>query len=283
LSPEKSNIYDSSLDNGIWSGIINHPLPGRLKKPRSSGLTMMMDKGMSFNQLKDLLDNCSDYMDLIKFTHGTSTLLSEEVILQKIELIKNKQINVMPGGTLLETAMAQNVEHIFLKKAQELGFSTIEVSDATLPIDKEKKIATINMAKEMGFKVITEVGIKDPEAQISVERMAVQMKNELQLGIDFTIMDATEYGVSIGIYDSTGKVKIDLLDKILEIMGSDINRVMWEAPTKGQQAFLIRYFGNNVNLGNIQADEIIPVESLRRGLRTDTLKMVYVKQEGGFK
>lgn len=268
--------YDPCLENGIWSGIIQQPLPGRVKKPRNCGITMVMDKGMGLSKLNDLLTVSGEYIDLIKFTHGTSTLQSPVLLQEKVEIIKSNSIDVMPGGTLLEAAIFQGAEDAFLKKAAEIGFTVIEVSDATLPISETKKANTVKKALDLGFKVITEVGIKDPDAQLPIKAMAEQMDKELELGVAFVIMDATEFGMGVGIYDINGQIRQDYLDEINEVLGSKISKIMWEAPSKGQQALLIRRFGNNVNLGNIQPDEIIPVESLRRGYRTDTLKMAYI-------
>lgn len=268
--------YDPFLENSVWSGIVRQPLPGRAKKPRSSGLTMVMDKGMGLSRLNDLLIVGGEYIDLIKFTHGTSTLQPPALLQEKVEIIKSSSTDVMPGGTLLEAAIFQGAEDAFLKKALEIGFTVIEVSDATLPIGEEKKADTVKKALDLGFKVITEVGVKDPGAQSSIKAMAEQMDKELELGVAFVIMDATEFGMGVGIYDLNGQIRQEYLEEINKTLGPKIGRIMWEAPSKGQQALLIRRFGNNVNLGNIQPDEVIPVESLRRGFRTDTLKMAYI-------
>lgn len=268
--------YDPLLANSIWSGIVRHPLPGRLKKPRSSGLTMVMDKGMGLTRLQELLTVSGEFIDLLKFTHGTSTLLPPALLQEKVETIKAYSTDVMPGGTLLEAAIFQEAEDAFLKKAYEIGFTVIEVSDATLPISEEKKADTVKKALDLGFKVITEVGAKDPGAQSPIKTMAEQMEKELELGVAFVVMDATEFGMGVGIYDTSGQIRPEYLDEINRVLGPRISKIMWEAPSKGQQASLIRRFGNNVNLGNIQPEEAIPVESLRRGYRTDTLKMAYI-------
>lgn len=176
-----------------------------------------------------------------------------------------------PGGTLLELAYIQNRIPQFLDEAQELGFGAIEISDGSIDMSLEDRENLIHQVKNRGFKVLTEVGKKDPikDGKLKAEDRVKQVNSDLSAGADNVLIEAREGGKGIGIYNQEGKIKEDDLEIIIKNI--DINKIIWEAPLKDQQTYLILKFGSNVNLGNISPEEIIPLETIRRGLRGDTL------------
>jgi phosphosulfolactate synthase len=247
--------------------------PNRIHKP-GSGITMMLDKGIGPLYLKDILDIAGHYVDLAKFGWGTSALHDREVIHEKIESYISYDITPYPGGTLFEIAYLQNKLEEFLDEADKLGFGAIEISDGTIDIspgDREDVIAKVN---GNGFLAITEVGKKDPKKDhlISVSDRIKIINQDLRFGADLVLIEAREGGVNCGIYDKKGYVKEEELEKIQKNV--ELERIIWEAPQKNQQAYLILKFGANVNLGNIPSEEITALETMRRGLRGDTLGKV---------
>ena len=261
-----------------WENVIDSPIKGRTQKPRENGITMVIDKGLGLNEIKDLISLAGDYIDIIKLTFGTSAFYEEKLLKEKNKLIAEAGIDVMPGGTFLEVAIWKNVYEKFLEKAKELGFTAIEVSDGTIEIDLEKRKEIIKKAVAMGFKVISEVGKKDPNEKISIPLMHKEILNDLESGAFKVIVEAREAGRGVGIYDSEGKIKEDEIDKIISGI-KDANCLIWEAPHKNQQQYLILRFGLNVNLGNIPPDEVLALEALRQGLRGDTLKRAYLESK----
>jgi len=259
-----------------WENVIDSPIKGRTQKPRENGITMVIDKGLGLNEIKDLISLAGDYIDIIKLTFGTSAFYEEKLLKEKNKLITQAEIDVMPGGTFLEVAIWKNVYEKFLERAKELGFTAIEVSDGTIEIDLEERKKIIKKAVNMGFKVISEVGKKDPNEKISIPLMHKEILSDLECGAFKVIVEAREAGRGVGIYDSEGKIKEEEIDKIISGV-KDVNCLIWEAPHKNQQQYLILRFGLNVNLGNIPPDEVLALEALRQGLRGDTLKRAYLE------
>lgn len=257
-----------------WAGAFQIPCQGRTEKPRQEGLTMVLDKGMGENALQDLLQVASDYIDIIKLTFGTSAFYGRDLLARKNELIVSSGIEVMPGGTFLEVAIWQNSLDAYLKRASELGFSAIEVSDGTIPLSQEERRRAIEQALGRGFKVITEVGKKDPAEQVPLERVHELIAHDLAAGAFKVIIEAREAGKGVGIFDGEGKTRQAEVDRILA-GGASPESLIWEAPLKNQQQDLILRFGPNVNLGNIPPEEVLALEALRQGLRGDTLKRAY--------
>lgn len=259
--------------HNVWDGIISEPLSSRLQKPRQQGLTMIMDKGMGLGDTFETLTVAGKYIDFIKFAFGTSALYNGDLLKQKIKLIKSYDIQVYPGGTFLEIAILQNKMGEFLQRAKELGFTAIEVSDGTISMSSDLRSQAITMASEMGFQVISEVGKKDIQENLSADNIIDQIKFDLLYGSSLIILEARESGLGIGIFNEKGDIKHDFFDYILSNT-EDLGKVMWEAPLKKQQQDLIIRFGPNVNLGNIPPSEALALESLRVGYRGDTLKTV---------
>lgn len=261
------------IDMYAFSKTISTPMSGRTVKPRIEGITMVIDTGLGLREACDLAEIAGDYIDYIKLGFGTSRLINEEILKKKIATYREHNIDVYPGGTLLEIALAQGVLEKFLNEAKRLGFSAIEVSDGTITMSSEQRTDVIKKARELGFKVITEVGKKDVAKDLSGDEYAMRINGDLKLGATKVIVEAREAGKGIGIYDEDGEVREDKLKTIIEKV--DVKNLIFEAPNKNQQLYLIRKFGINVNLGNIQPRDVIPLETLRQGLRSDTLRTVY--------
>jgi phosphosulfolactate synthase len=235
---------------------------------------MMLDKGIGPLYLNDFLEIAGKYVDLAKFGWGTSALHVRELIQEKVESYLSYDITPYPGGTLFEIAYLQNKLEEFLDEADKLGFEAIEISDGTIdvsPGDREDVIAKVN---DNGFLVITEVGKKDPKKDrlLSVFDRIKIINQDLKFGADLVLIEAREGGIGVGIYDGKGNVKEDELEIIQKNV--ELERIIWEAPQKNQQVYLILKFGANVNLGNIPSEDITALETMRRGLRGDTLGKV---------
>lgn len=265
--------------HNVWDGIVETPFPTRIQKPRDYGLTMVMDKGTGLQETSEMLSMAGKYVDFIKLAFGTSALYNGDILKKKIDLVRSHEVHIYPGGTFLEIAIMQNKVREFLNRAWELGFSAIEVSDGTITMSPETRRATITTASEMGFTVLSEVGKKDPAENPSPASIAQQIIADLEAGAGKVIMEARESGMGIGIFNEEGEIKKDCFSCILGSI-PDPACIIWEAPIKKQQQDLILHFGPNVNLGNIPPSEVIALESLRVGLRGDTLKTIIKKAAG---
>ncbi|MBM3284849.1 MAG: phosphosulfolactate synthase [Candidatus Aminicenantes bacterium] len=262
------------MTHKAWEGAFRIPCPGRSEKPRQTGLTMVIDKGLGKNLLQDVVRTAGGYIDIIKLTFGTSAFYERDLLREKNALIVSSGIEVMPGGTFLEVAVWQDCLDAYLDRARELGFSAIEVSDGTIEMDRESRRKAIKKALDLGFKVITEVGKKDPAEAPSPKLVHGLIQQDLAWGAFKVIIEAREAGKGVGIFDGEGKTREDEVDRILA-GGASPGDLIWEAPLKNQQQDLILRFGPNVNLGNIPPEEVLALEALRQGLRGDTLKRAY--------
>jgi phosphosulfolactate synthase len=258
-----------------WEGVTDIPVKGRSSKPRTAGLTMVIDKGMGLNQIRDLIQTSGEYIDILKLTFGTSAFYEKEFFKEKMNTLTSAFIDVMPGGTFLEVALWKGDEEKYLERAKELGFTAIEISDGTIDLELAARRKIIHKALERGFKVITEVGKKDPKEILPIAFVHKLIKEDLQNGAFKVIIEAREAGRGVGIFDSDGKIKQDEVDNIIAGV-EDVNQLLWEAPIKNQQQELIIRFGPEVNLGNIPPDEVLALEALRQGVRGDTLKRAYL-------
>jgi len=254
--------------------IINNPIQGRAAKPRQTGLTMVMDKGIGLEETRDFLALCSEHVDFVKLAFGTAAVYPPAILLEKIALIKHSGIDVYPGGTFLEIAVIQKKVPVFLEHASSAGFTAIEVSDGTIALSVEQRRTIIGMAAKAGFKVLSEVGKKDPREKTSGRAMASAVLEDLEAGSQLVIVEGRESGRGVGIYDKEGHIEQERFEELLSYSGVQ-DSIIWEAPLKDQQSTLITLFGPNVNMGNIPPHEVIALESMRLGLRNDTLKSVY--------
>lgn len=249
----------------------NFLLKEREEKPRQKGITMVLDKGLGLETAESLMNISGDYVDYLKFGWGTSIVHEQDIIKDKVAMYKSHNITPYTGGTLFELAYMNDKLEEFFQEAHDLGFEAIEVSDGSTTISHDKKLECIESAKKDGFEVLSEVGKKDPglDKELSLDERIEYMQNELEAGSSLIIVEAREGGKNIGIYDKAGNAKEDEIDYILD--NFDGNKILWEAPNKDQQVFFILKLGNDVNLGNVSTDDIISLETLRRGLRGDTV------------
>lgn len=243
----------------------------REEKPRSCGITMVLDKGLGLETARSLMEIAGEYVDYLKFGWGTSIVHERDIIRAKVEMYKSYDITPYTGGTLFELAYINDKLTEFFEEARELGFPAIEISDGSTNINHNDKLNAIKRARQEGFEVLSEVGKKNPELdkELTLDERIEYMQEELDAGSSLVIVEAREGGKNIGIFDKAGNAKEDEIDVILDKIDAD--KILWEAPNKDQQVFFILKLGNTVNLGNISSDDITSLETLRRGLRGDTL------------
>lgn len=236
--------------------------------------TMVIDKGLGYKHAEDMLKVNGKYFDFIKYGWGTSILCDDDIVKQKNEIYDSYDIKSYTGGTLFELANTQGKIDEYFDEIDRLGFTAIEISDGSTVIPEDERRDFIKKAKELGYYTLSEIGKKNPEKdhEYSIDKRIELIQKDIDSGSDMVIIEGRESGKNIGIYDEKGNVKSDDLNKISENV--DQNRIMWEAPNKNQQIELILSIGNDVNIGNVSPDEIISLETLRRGLRGDTLGKV---------
>ncbi len=240
-------------------------LPSRTEKPRETGLTMMMDKGLSNRQTEYFIESCGDLMDIVKFGFGTSYITKNLRV--KLAMYREANIKCYLGGTLFEAFAVRNMFEDYRKLLIDLKLEYVEVSDGCIRIPEDQKLEFIReLSKD--FTVLSEVGSKTDADLLSEEDWIRKMKAELEAGAWKVIAEARESG-TIGIFDKDGNAKQSMIENISKEIGN--GNVLWEAPQKSQQVWFINEFGANVNLGNISPHEVIPLETLRLGLRGDTL------------
>ncbi|MBS1652231.1 MAG: phosphosulfolactate synthase [Bacteroidetes bacterium] len=239
-------------------------LPERTQNPRSNGITMVMDKGLSLRQAEDLVSASGKYVDFIKLGFGTS-LVSNNVK-EKIKLYQDNNINVYVGGTLFEAFVIRNQFQAYVDYVSELGLKSCEVSDGSITLNHEKKCEYISILSK-NFTVLSEVGSKEEGVIIHPQRWIKMMEAELKAGSFKVIAEARESG-TVGIFHKNGSAHALLINRIVNKV--KLENIIWETPQKSQQAYFIKLFGSNVNLGNIAVDDVIPTETLRLGLRGDT-------------
>ncbi len=239
-------------------------IPERPSKPRESGITMMMDKGLSTFEAENFIENCAPYTDLIKLGFGTSVFCKN--VERKIELYRKAGIRVYLGGTLFEAFAIRNMFQEYVEMVKRYDLDLVEVSDGSMYMHHSQKLEYIHKLAS-DFTVLSEVGSKQMGVEIPDSVWVEMMKKELDAGSWKVIGEARESG-SVGLYHSDGSANAGLIHLIQEKI--DVNSVLWEAPTGKQQAWFIKLLGPNVNLGNIAVNEVIPLECLRQGLRGDT-------------
>ncbi len=239
-------------------------LPNRMEKPRSKGVTMVMDKGLGVMQANDLAETAGHLIDFIKLGFGTSYVSRN--VKEKVGIYRQHNIRVFVGGTLLEAFVIRNRLDQYLKYIDAIGCDAAEVSDGCIRMEQEQKCSII---RQLGkhLMVFSEVGAKDENVTLQAGEWVSSMRSELEAGSSFVIGEARESG-TVGIYEKNGSANTGLIDQI--ILEIDPDKIIWEAPAKQQQIWFIRKLGALVNLGNISPAEIIPLETLRLGLRGDT-------------
>jgi phosphosulfolactate synthase len=239
-------------------------IPERTQKPRESGLTMMMDKGLSWRQAENFVDSCSEFTDIVKLGFGTSYLAKD--FERKLEIYHQAGITTYLGGTLFEAFIIRGMFDDYRKLLDRFKIPAAEVSDGSIVLDHDLKCNYIKQLSK-DFIVMSEVGSKEEGILISPNKWINMMQAELEAGSWKVIAEARESG-NVGIYRPNGTAHVALVNKIIAKVS--VENILWEAPKKAQQVWFIKQFGTNVNLGNIAHDEVIPLETLRIGLRGDT-------------
>jgi phosphosulfolactate synthase len=248
-------------------------VPARPGKPRQVGLTHVMDKGLNLRDIEGLFDTAGQFVDIVKFGWGTSYVTNN--LEKKIALYRSFETPVVCGGTLFEAVYARDRMDEFKGWLVENRFSHVEISDGTLDIPRERKLELIaEFARD--FTVLSEVGSKDSDVVYAPYQWVGWIREELEAGAWKVITEGREGGTA-GIFRSDGDMRTGLIDEIAHEISVD--DVLFEAPTKSSQAWFVKHFGPNVNLGNIPPDEVIAVETLRLGLRADTLKEILLATE----
>ncbi len=234
------------------------------------GLTHVLDKGLGPRAWEDILEVAGDHISIVKLGWGTAVVTGG--LERKLEVLREKPVVI--GGTFFEVVFASNRLDDYKAWLRELGLTHVEISDGTIDIPRERKLELIaDFARD--FTVLSEVGSKDSSVEFTAEEWIRRLQEERDAGAWKVITEAREGGTA-GIFDSLGGMRTELINEIAMAVGP-VN-VVFEAPTKAAQAWFIKTFGPSVNLGNIPPDEVIPLETLRRGLRSDTLKEVLLGQ-----
>ncbi len=231
---------------------------------------MVIDTGLGAQSTEDLLGVVGGHVDHWKFGFGTSALTPSHILERKIEALNACDILTYPGGTLLETAIVQQHCRVYMQRAKKIGFKAVEISEGTINLGPGRRQRVIDCAHDAGLLAITEVGRKDPKDQQSPTEMAEQALQDMEGGASWVIVEGRESGEGVGIYDDQGGIRHDLLEEITHLVGNKLEWLIWEAPRKPQQAELVKRFGANVNLGNIEPNDCLALEALRSGLRFET-------------
>lgn len=230
---------------------------------------MVIDKGLGRHAFTDLLETAGGYVSCVKFGFGTAPLYPTELLLAKIEMAKRYDLTVMPGGTLLETAVQQDVVSDFFRTVCRLGFNGIEVSDGTIELSRQLRTELIQEGIRNGLRVVTEYGKKLSGSLVDANDLLHTAEADWKAGAEMVTIEARESGTNVGLFDRNGDCEQSVLESVSHTLG-DIRRIMWETPLKQQQVQMLRTFGAEVNLGNIQPSEVLALETMRRGLRSDT-------------
>jgi phosphosulfolactate synthase len=235
-------------------------------EPRTAGLTHVIDKGLGPRGWEDVLETSGAYIDVVKLGWGTAYVTPN--LRRKLEVLREKPVVI--GGTFFEVVYAKGKVDEYKRWLTDLGLTHVEISDGTVEIPREEKLELIaDFARD--FTVLSEVGSKDSSVEYSADDWKTWLREELDAGAWKVITEAREGGTA-GIFDSGGGMRTELIGEIAEAV--DPVNVIFEAPTKAAQAWFVKALGPEVNLGNIPPDEVIPLETLRLGLRGDTLKEV---------
>lgn len=243
-------------------------LPERTAKPRITGLTHVLDKGLPLVQLDSLIEAAGPHIDFLKLGWGTAYVSNG--VKAKVAASHKAGINAYLGGTLLEITVQQGRVADYVLWLHRLGIKHVEVSNGALemPIDRKRSLIR-SLSTE--FRVISEVGSKDPDRPVVASQWVDEMSGDLEAGASLVIAEGRESG-TVGLYAPGGQVREELVEALIEALPA--GRIMFEAPRKDQQAWFIRHIGSNVNLGNVHTDEVLALETLRLGLRADTLDLL---------
>src|SRR6187551_2653015 len=252
-------------------------IPERNLKPRTYGITMVMDKGLSINEVHNFMSIAHPHVDIVKLGFGTSFVTPN--LREKIEAYRSYEVPVYFGGTLFEAFLVRNQFNDYIAICKDYGISYMEVSDGSIDIPHAEKCGYIEKLTKYGT-ILSEVGSKDAAHIIPPYKWIELMRAELEAGSSYVIAEARESG-NVGIYRGTGEVREGLVQEILTQIPGE--KILWEAPQKAQQLYFIELLGCNVNLGNIAPTEVIPLEAMRVGLRGDTFHLFLNKEKEAVK
>ncbi len=244
-------------------------LPGRSAKPRERGLTHVLDRGLSLSEIDGMVEVAGEYVDVVKLGWGTALVTGN--LERKVERYRQHEIPVVFGGTLTELAIAQGRFDAYVQWMHELSLEYVEISDGTIELRHEDKLEMIQRLSQ-DFTVLSEVGSKDDTRIMAPYRWVEQIQAELEAGAWKVIAEARESGTA-GIFRHDGEVRMGLIDEIVHAVSEE--KILFEAPQKDQQVWFVRRFGADVNLGNITPGDVLSLETIRLGLRSDTASSVY--------
>jgi phosphosulfolactate synthase (CoM biosynthesis protein A)/phosphosulfolactate phosphohydrolase-like enzyme len=244
-------------------------------KPRTTAVTSVLDGGLGPAEARDRVAVAGEWIDVVKLGWATARLTPTATLREKIAIYRSAAIEVCSGGTFLEIAFAQDRVREFLAGARDLGLSMVEVSNGVHPMSEQDKLELIERARAAGFTVWSEVGRKDADedARIGIDERCTAIERELQAGANKVILEARESG-TVGIYDRSGAPAVEMIQRIVERIGTE--RLVFEAPRKEQQLWMIRSLGPGVNLGNVPPEEALALATLRTGLRGDTFREMHL-------
>jgi phosphosulfolactate synthase len=248
-------------------------IPDRNQKPRGSGITMVMDKGLSIEEAKNFLSIAHPYVDILKLGFGTAFVTPN--LDEKIKVYQSYDIPVYFGGTLFEAFLIRNQFNDYIEVCHKYDIKYMEVSDGSITIPHAEKCGYIEKLTKYGT-VLSEVGSKDAEHIIPPYKWIELMKAELEAGASYVIAEARESG-NVGIYRGSGEVREGLVQEILTQIAGE--KIIWEAPQKAQQLYFLELLGCNANLGNIAPSEVISLEAMRLGLRGDSFDLFLNKEK----
>jgi phosphosulfolactate synthase (CoM biosynthesis protein A)/phosphosulfolactate phosphohydrolase-like enzyme len=241
-------------------------------KPRSTGWTMVLDKSLGLNGAQDLVDTAGDYIDVVKLGWGSSALYPQSILEKKIQIYRQHDIRVCAGGTFLEFAYERTELSSMLDMLRATGFDAVEVSDGIHPnLSRTQKLRMIEMAVAKGFEVVSEVGKKLAQEDLSIDnrRRIQEIKEDLSAGAQKVIIEARESG-TVGIFRANGEINAELAYELFQNVDPDL--LIWEAPEKNQQAWMLKQLGAHASIGNVAPHDVISLESMRYGLRGDTFR-----------
>jgi phosphosulfolactate synthase len=223
-----------------------------------------MDKGLSVREVEDFLEVAHEYVDIVKLGWATSYVTPN--LKKKLRVYQEAGIPTYFGGTLFEAFVVRNQFDDYRRVLDTFNMTFAEVSDGSLDMDHDQKCEYIQTLAGQ-VTVLSEVGSKDDQKIIPPYKWIALMQKELDAGAWKVIGEAREGG-NVGLFRSTGEVRSGLVEEILTKI--PFEKIIWEAPQKAQQVWFIKLLGANVNLGNIAPNEVIPLETIRLGLRGDT-------------
>jgi len=261
-----------------WGEFAKSFAVNRTTRPRMSGLTMAVDSGLGLYQAEDLVKVSGPYIDQITLALGTSLLYNKTLLMKKIELYVENGIDVFPGGNILEIAVWHDDFDNFLERVKDLGFTAINVSRGTIAMKRKIREDIIKKSLERELKVISEIGKKHPEEELSLQKVQELIAEDTKMGVFKVALEVEPAKSGFGVMNDEGfiiKSNVELLMKSLD----DPEVILWNVPFKNQYKDFIFHLGVNVNLGNVPCDEVLSLEAIRQGLIGEKEKRSYLERK----